>query len=65
MRAQRIVTMTVTVRPAHEKSLVFVSLVEILSKDSSDRQVPDLVERNFTAERPNPLWVADITYIPT
>jgi putative transposase len=26
---------------------------------------PDLVHRNFTAERPNELWVADITYIPT
>ena len=31
----------------------------------SGRQAPDLVERNFTAERPNVLWVADITYIPT
>ena len=29
------------------------------------RQAPDLVERNFTAERLNLLWVADITYIPT
>lgn len=27
--------------------------------------VPDLVQRNFTASRPNELWVADITYIPT
>ena len=26
---------------------------------------PDLVKRNFTATRPNELWVADITYIPT
>ena len=25
----------------------------------------DLVERRFYAERPNRLWVADITYIPT
>ena len=31
----------------------------------SDRQAPDLVDRNFAAERPNLLWVADITYVPT
>jgi putative transposase len=29
------------------------------------RQAPDLVERQFAAEGPNRLWVADITYIPT
>jgi putative transposase len=29
------------------------------------RQAPDLVDRNFTADKPNLLWVADITYIPT
>ena len=29
------------------------------------RQAPDLVERRFTADAPNVLWVADITYIPT
>jgi len=29
------------------------------------RQAPDLVERNFTAEAPDLLWVADITYVPT
>jgi putative transposase len=28
-------------------------------------QVTDLVERRFYAERPNRLWVADATYIPT
>jgi len=32
---------------------------------SGGRQAPDLVERNFTAEALNLLWVADITYIPT
>ena len=26
---------------------------------------PDLVCRKFTAERPNELWFADITYVPT
>ena len=25
---------------------------------------PDLVERNFTAETPNQLWVTDLTYVP-
>jgi putative transposase len=29
------------------------------------RQAPDLVDRDFTAEEPDQLWVADITYIPT
>ncbi len=29
------------------------------------RQAPDLVERNFVADAPELLWVADITYIPT
>jgi putative transposase len=29
------------------------------------RRAPDLVDRNFKADAPNQLWVADITYIPT
>lgn len=29
------------------------------------RPAPDLVQRDFTASRPNELWVADITYIAT
>jgi putative transposase len=28
-------------------------------------QVPDLVQRNFKAEAPNLLWVADLTYVPS
>jgi transposase InsO family protein len=30
-----------------------------------ERWVPDLVERQFVADRPNALWVADVTYVPT
>jgi putative transposase len=29
------------------------------------RPAPDLVERKFMAEKPDVLWVADITYVPT
>ena len=29
------------------------------------RQAPDLVERKFAADRPDLLWVADTTYVPT
>ena len=29
------------------------------------RPAPDLVDRNFMADQPNWLWVADITYVPT
>jgi transposase InsO family protein len=35
-----------------------------LAADLADRPV-DLVERNFTAERPNQLWVSDLTYVAT
>lgn len=30
-----------------------------------ERPAPDLVDRNFEAEQPDDLWVADITYVPT
>src|SRR5437867_11525949 len=34
-------------------------------RDPDARPAPDLVQRAFTAEGPDRLWVADITYIPT
>jgi len=33
--------------------------------DPKTPPAPDLVERRFVAERPNALWLADITYVPT
>ena len=34
-----------------------------VSEGRSD--LPDLVKRDFSASRPNQLWVADFTYVPT
>lgn len=34
-------------------------------RNTNARPAPDLVERDFTADGPDLLWVADITYIPT
>ena len=34
-------------------------------RDRSARPAPDLVDRQFVADKPNALWVADITYVPT
>lgn len=36
-----------------------------VNRRKETRPAPDLVERQFSAEEPNRLWVADITYIPT
>ena len=33
--------------------------------DPEALRAPDLVKRNFTADRPNALWVTDLTYVPT
>ncbi len=33
--------------------------------DSSHRAAPDRVERQFQADAPDRIWVADITYVPT
>ena len=34
-------------------------------RDKDARPAPDLVQRDFAAEGPDQLWVADITYVPT
>jgi putative transposase len=34
-------------------------------RDEARRPAPDLVNRDFRADGPNRLWVADITYVPT
>ena len=34
-------------------------------RDEDQRPAPDLVERQFKANGPNQLWVADITHVPT
>jgi putative transposase len=33
--------------------------------DPSAARAPDLVQRDFTAEAPNRLWIVDFTYVPT
>ena len=33
--------------------------------DEGAARPPDLVDRNFVADRPNALWVTDLTYVPT
>jgi putative transposase len=33
--------------------------------DPDGARAPDLVNRNFTADRPDALWVTDLTYVPT
>jgi putative transposase len=34
-------------------------------RSETEGAAPDLVDRDFTADEPNKLWVADITYVPT
>jgi putative transposase len=34
-------------------------------RDKADPKAPDLVKREFSAQAPNRLWVADMTYVPT
>ena len=39
--------------------------VRTTRRGGAARRAPDLIERDFTAERPDRLWVAGITYAPT
>ncbi len=51
-----------------EMGLAGVSRRKGTRTTTSDREAwpaPELIERNFTAEHPDQLWVADITYLPT
>ena len=34
-------------------------------RDQRARPAPDLVERDFSADAPDRLWVADVTHVPT
>ena len=45
----------VTRRPRHRTTV----------REPQARPAPDLVERKFVADKPNQVWVADITHIPT
>jgi putative transposase len=37
----------------------------VTTKPGTAARPPDLVNRDFTAERPNLLWLVDFTYVPT
>lgn len=37
----------------------------VTTRPDETARVPDLVDRHFTATRPNQLWVSDFTYVPT
>jgi putative transposase len=39
--------------------------VRTTRRDDSAARHPDLVRRDFTADRPNRLWVTDLTFVPT
>jgi putative transposase len=55
-------------RLMREASLVGISRRKGTRTTRPDRKAkgsPDLVERDFTAQGPDQLWVADVTYVPT
>lgn len=55
-------------RLMQERNIVGASSRKTFSttlRDRDARTAPDLVDRRFSAEAPNQLWVSDITYVPT
>ena len=52
-------------RAAGLRGATLRKFVVTTERAAQEPQVADLVERRFYAERPNRLWVADATYIPT
>src|SRR6266481_4889435 len=52
-------------RTAGLRGATLRKFVVTTQRAAQSSQVTDLVERRFYAERPNRLWVADATYIPT
>ena len=41
------------------------AFVVTTQRDKDKQAAPDLVKREFKAQAPNQLWVADMTYVPT
>ncbi len=47
------------------EGVVRTKRVRTTKRDDTAARHPDLVKRNFTATRPNELWVTDLTFVPT
>ena len=47
------------------KTITRRRFVKTTQRDPSRKPAPDLVQRDFSSDAPNRLWVSDITYIPT
>ena len=48
-----------------EQTARLMRLASVAGKPKGSDNRPDMVNRDFTAHRPNQLWVADITYVGT
>jgi len=51
--------------PKASKSALRSKRVRTTRADPTAARHPDLVQRRFSAEAPNQLWVTDLTYVPT